>query len=54
MTGFERRELLKRHNDWLLAHPWWARGIVLWLVLATMVLAELVRYGLDSLARSLQ
>lgn len=44
-------ELLAEHDRWLQAHPWWARAITLWLVLAILVLAELIKFGLNELAR---
>lgn len=42
---------LAEHDRWLLAHPFWARAITLWLVLAVLVLAEAVKFGLDALGR---
>jgi hypothetical protein len=45
---------LAEHDRWLLAHPWQARAITLWLVLAVLVLAEAVKFGLDALGRWIQ
>ena len=45
MDAWEKHELrlrrqkeLQDFSDWLLAHPWWARGISLWLALAITLL----------------
>jgi hypothetical protein len=42
-------EKLAEHSRWLEAHPWWRRGIILWLVLFVMTLAEALRYALNLL-----
>jgi hypothetical protein len=45
----ERR--LAEHDRWLRAHPWWSHAIALWFALFVLVLAELLEYVSNSLAR---
>jgi hypothetical protein len=44
-------EKLREHGRWLETHPWWGRAIALWFALAVLVTADLLKLGLDSLAR---
>jgi len=51
LTPAEGQRRLAAHDHWLRTHPWWGRAISVWFALLVLVLAELLRYVFEHLAR---